>query len=59
MGVGSSKTGNVGITKFQVRRSLIDPIGYQILVEVVNASDAVVETRLEMDLDDSGSTSCR
>jgi von Willebrand factor type A domain/Aerotolerance regulator N-terminal len=53
VGVGSVKTGNVGITKFQVRRSLIDPIGYQILVEVVNASDAVVETRLEMDLDDS------
>ena len=52
VGVGSNKTGNVGITKFQVRRSLVDPIGYQILVEVVNASDAVVETRLEMDLDD-------
>jgi hypothetical protein len=53
VGVGSSKTGNVGITKFQVRRSLIDPIGYQILVEVVNASDAVVETRLELDLEES------
>jgi hypothetical protein len=53
VGVGSSKTGNVGITKFQVRRSLVDPIGYQILVEVVNSSDAVVETRLEMDLDDN------
>jgi von Willebrand factor type A domain/Aerotolerance regulator N-terminal len=53
VGEGSSKTGNVGITKFQVRRSLVDPIGYQILVEVVNASEAVVETRLELDLDDS------
>jgi hypothetical protein len=53
VGVGSSKTGNVGITKFQVRRSLVDPIGYQILVEVVNASEAIVETRLELDLDDS------
>ena len=52
IGVGSAKTGNVGITKFQVRRSLVDPIGYQILVEVVNASDQVVETRLEMDLDE-------
>ena len=41
----------MGITKFQVRRSLIDPIGYQVLVEVANASDATVETRLEMDLD--------
>ena len=52
VGVGGAKTGNVGITKFQVRRSLVDPIGYQILVEVTNASDQVVETRLEMDLDD-------
>ena len=53
IGVGSGKTGNVGITKFQVRRSLVDPIGYQILVEVVNASDSTVETRLEIDLDDN------
>ena len=53
IGVGSGKTGNVGITKFQVRRSLIDPIGYQILVEVVNASESPVETRLEIDLDDN------
>ncbi len=52
VGVGSAKAGNVGITRFQVRRSLVDPIGYQILAEVVNASDATVETRLEIDLDD-------
>jgi von Willebrand factor type A domain/Aerotolerance regulator N-terminal len=51
--IGSNKTGNVGITKFQVRRSLVDPIGYQILVEVVNSSEATVETRLEIDLDDN------
>ena len=34
------KTGNVGITRLQARRSLLDPIGYEILVEVANASDA-------------------
>ncbi len=47
----AGKLGNVGITRFQVRRSLVDPIGYQILAEVVNASDAPVETRLEIELD--------
>ena len=45
-------TGNVGITRFQVRRSLIDPLGYEILAEVTNASDDPVECRLEMDLND-------
>jgi hypothetical protein len=33
------RTGNVGITRFQVRRSAIDPIGYEALVEVANQSD--------------------
>ena len=33
IGVGK-KTGNVGITRLQARRSLLDPIGYEILVEV-------------------------
>jgi hypothetical protein len=33
------RTGNVGITRFQVRRSTIDPIGYEILAEVTNLSD--------------------
>ncbi len=47
----AGKLANVGITRFQVRRSLIDPIGYQILAEVVNSSDAPVETRLEIELD--------
>jgi len=46
------RPGNVGITRFQVRRSLVDPIGYQILAEVVNASETPVETRLEIELDD-------
>ncbi|MBC7816923.1 MAG: VWA domain-containing protein, partial [Planctomycetaceae bacterium] len=45
-----TNTGNVGITQFQVRRSLIDPLGYEILAEVTNASDEPVECRLEIDL---------
>jgi hypothetical protein len=46
------RTNNVGITQFQVRRSLLDPTGYQILLEVANAGDTAVECRLELDLDD-------
>lgn len=44
------RAGNVGITRFQVRRSLLDSLGYEILVEVLNASDDPVECRLEMEL---------
>jgi hypothetical protein len=44
------RANNVGITQFQVRRSLIDPLGYQILAEVTNASDQPVECRIEVDL---------
>ncbi len=51
----------MGITRFQARRSLVDPIGYEILVEVANAADkadpnrkpAIDKTRkcrLEIDL---------
>jgi hypothetical protein len=47
------RTGNVGITRFQVRRSLTDPIGYEILAEVFNYSDEPVECRLEIDLNDA------
>ena len=47
-----TKTGNVGITRLQARRSLLDPIGYEILVEVFNASDEPASFRLELDLDD-------
>jgi len=46
-----TRTGNVGITRFQVRRSLLDPTGYQILMEVMNAGDEAIECRLELDLD--------
>ena len=41
---------NVGITQFQVRRSLVDSLGYEILIEVLNASEDVVECRLELEL---------
>ncbi len=47
-----TNAGNVGITQFQVRRSLIDPLGYEILAEVTNASDDPVECRLEIDLNE-------
>jgi hypothetical protein len=46
------QTANVAITRLQARRSLLDPIGYEILVEVANASDEPVSCRLELDLDD-------
>lgn len=45
------RTGNVGITQFQVRRSLLDPVGYEVLVEIRNFSDESVETRLEIELE--------
>ncbi|WP_397568510.1 BatA and WFA domain-containing protein [Schlesneria sp. T3-172] len=44
------RSGNVGITQFQVRRSLVDPLGYEILAEVSNVSDDPVECRFEIDL---------
>jgi hypothetical protein len=46
-----ARTNNIGLTRFQVRRSLLDPIGYEILAEVFNASDEPVECRLEIELD--------
>ncbi len=33
------KSNNLAITRFQVRRSTIDPIGYEILAEVMNLAD--------------------
>ncbi len=48
-----TRAANIGITNFQVRRSLLDPIGYEILTEVTNASDEPVECRLDIDLNDS------
>ncbi len=43
-------TANVGITLLQVRRSLIDVVGYQILLEVSNFSEEPAERRLELSL---------
>ena len=47
---GTSSAGNVGFTRFQVRRSPIDPLGYEILIEVSNLSDEPIDTRLEIEL---------
>jgi hypothetical protein len=47
-----NRTGNVGITRFQVRRShSVDPLAYEILAGVVNASDEPVGCRFELELD--------
>jgi hypothetical protein len=43
----------VGITRFQVRRSPADPLGYDILAAVKNASGTPVRCRLEITLDDA------
>ena len=51
--VFATEAANVGITQFQVRRSLIDMLGYEVLVNVENASDQAVKCRLEIELDGS------
>lgn len=43
---------NIGITQLQVRRSLIDPLGYEILASVRNASANPIACRLELSLND-------
>jgi hypothetical protein len=48
-----TRAANVGITNFQVRRSLLDPVGYEILTEVSNKSDEAATCRLEIDLNDA------
>lgn len=48
--IGETKADNVGITRFQVRRSLLDPIGYELLVEVSNFSDEPAECKLDLEL---------
>lgn len=45
------KTNNLALTQFQARRSLVDPLGYEVLTEVANLGDEAVETRLELELD--------
>lgn len=49
-GVGR-KLDNLAITRFQVRRSLVDAIGYQVLVDVTNFSDSERECRLDLELE--------
>ncbi len=44
---------NIGITAFQARRSLADPIGYAALIEVQNKSDKPQACRLTIKLDES------
>jgi hypothetical protein len=43
---------NVGITQFQARRSLVDALGYEVLIEVLNASSEKAACRLEIEMDD-------
>jgi len=43
---------NIGITRFQPRRSLGDAVGYEILVEMVNHGTEPVAARLEVELDE-------
>ena len=50
--VFATDASNVGITQLQVRRSLIDPLGYEILASVRNASAKEVSCRLELLLND-------
>lgn len=45
-----ARTGNVGITQLQARRSVVDPVGYEIMVEVENAADEPAQLRLELEL---------
>lgn len=48
----AAEAGNVGITQLQVRRSLMDPLGYEVLISVINASSSAVRCRLELTLQD-------
>ena len=48
----ATEASNIGITQLQVRRSLVDPVGYEIFVTVKNASAAPVACRLELSLND-------
>lgn len=48
----ATEANNVGITQFQARRSLGDPLGYEILTSVFNASSEAISVRLEITLND-------
>ena len=47
-----SNTANIGVTQFQVRRSHADPLGYELLIQVQNASDVRLRCRLELELNE-------
>ena len=50
VGLGTTQD-NQGITQFQVRRSLLDAIGYQTLIEVSNFSEQPYKGRVELSLE--------
>jgi hypothetical protein len=50
-GVGKSQE-NTGITRFQVRRNVMDSLGYQVLIEVTNSGLEDIKTQLELSLED-------
>ncbi len=50
--VGKKDSSNVGITQFQVRRSLNDPLGYEILIEAINYSSKKKDFRIELELNE-------
>jgi hypothetical protein len=48
------RANNVGITRFQTRRSAVDPVGYEVLVEVTNQGDEPTgELRVVLKLNDA------
>ncbi len=51
-GVGTTQS-NTAITRYQVRRSVVDSVGYQVLIEVTNSGLEEVKTKLEITLEDS------
>ncbi|MDR2756922.1 MAG: BatA and WFA domain-containing protein [Planctomycetaceae bacterium] len=46
-----SPTNNIGITRFQPRRSFGDAIGYEVLIEMVNFGTESVDAELELELE--------
>jgi len=48
----ATEAANLGITQLQVRRSLVDPLGYEILASIKNASTLPMACRLELTLND-------
>jgi len=51
-GVGKTQE-NTAITRFQVRRSVMDSVGYQVLIEVTNSGLEDIKTKLELTLEDN------